>query len=176
MSATGRITGLVTNPYQIPETMKTLLVFLLTVFCLPIEVLHSQPLTDNTQESVRVEIENQHRQEQKAFADGECGKVVSFFDEKATIYANGRRISSLEVLKDFCNRVPRPFEGGGKIDDEIYVLSESAAHHIRVIDLEPEGEEGLTFKKEVITKVWSKTPAGWKIVHFHSSINTVSVR
>ncbi len=152
------------------------LLFLLSVSALP-ALSHAHSLTDEVEAAVRAKVEEQHRQEQKAFIEGDCETVVSFYSDQATIYANGRRNDSLQAFRAFCSRIPRPFTREGKppeITNNFYVLSENAAHFVRTIDFEPADEESPAFKREVVTKVWQKTNDGWKIVHFHSSVHSVS--
>lgn len=72
--------------------------------------------------------------------------------------------------------IPRPFDEGGDIRDSAHVVSGTAAYSVRHIDLPPDDESSGSHKREVITKIWSKTPSGWKIVHFHASVGTVPDR
>lgn len=147
---------------------------LVVLFC-PLVALQAQPSTGEVDAVVRAEIEKRHKQEQEAFVEGNCDEVVSFYSADGTIFANGRRVPSLQAFREFCSKIPRPFEGGpGKITDSFHVLSENAAYFVRTINLEPADENSSTFNREVITKVWSKTDEGWKIVHFHSSVQSVS--
>ena len=125
---------------------------------------------------VREAVKHAHQAEQQAFIKGDCEKVVSYFDDRVLMYANGRHIPSLEVLQGFCSRIPRPFEGNGEITDEVRALSADSAFTVRKIEFPPESKAAETRKREVITKIWKKTAAGWKILHFHSSINEVPNR
>ena len=108
--------------------------------------------------------------------EGDCAKVTSFFDEDVTFYANGRRVPSLQFLRGFCEQIPRPFEGGADITDEIRVLSETSAYILRTIEFEPESVESESHRREVVTQVWAQRPSGWTIVYFHSSVSTVRSR
>jgi ketosteroid isomerase-like protein len=137
----------------------------------------AQPSGDDLEAAVRAEVEEQHRREQKAFVEGDCETVVSFYSDEATIYRGGRRVDDLSEALEFCRKLPRPFTREGEppeISDRFYVLSGNAAHFVRTIDFAPVAEESPAFKREVVTKVWLKTNDGWKIVHFHSSTQTVS--
>jgi imidazolonepropionase-like amidohydrolase/ketosteroid isomerase-like protein len=137
----------------------------------------AQPSGDDLEAAVRAEVEEQHRREQKAFVEGDCETVVSFYSDEATIYRGGRRVDDLSEALEFCRKLPRPFTREGEppeISDRFYVLSGNAAHFVRTIDFAPVAEESPAFKREVVTKVWLKTNDGWKIVHFHSSTHTVS--
>lgn len=156
--------------------MKTLLLSLLTLLIVPISALQAQPLTDEVRETVLAEIESLHNQEQKAFIEGDCGKVISFYDKNATIYTRGGQMPSLEVFRSFCKQIPRPFDDQGKMDDKFIVLSEKSAYFLRTIDIKSDKEKTSAIKREIITKIWGKTPEGWKILHFHSSVHTVSPR
>lgn len=134
-------------------------------------------LTDEVKAAVRAEIEEQHKREQKAFIEGDCDMVVSIYSDQATLYANGRQIDSLQTFREFCSRIPRPFSGESartRISDNFYVLSENAAYFVRTINFESADDEPTTFKKEVVTKVWQKTNDRWKIVHFHSTVHSIS--
>ncbi len=134
-------------------------------------------MTNEVRKAVLNEIESLHKQEQKAFVGGDCEKLMSFYDEYGTFYTGGR-IRTQEERLNFCEQIPRPFRDPNgdkpKIDDRFYVLSETSAYIVRTIDFKPERNESSTFKREVVTKIWSKTSAGWKIVHFHASTHTVS--
>ncbi len=137
----------------------------------------TQTLTNEVKDAVRAEIEEQHKQEQKAFIEGECDTVVSFYSDEATRYLNGRPVTSREESREFCNKIPRPFSPKSarpKISDSYYVLSENVAYVVRTIDFEPAEDKSPAFKREVVTKVWSRTNYGWKIVHFHSSVHSIS--
>jgi ketosteroid isomerase-like protein len=136
----------------------------------------TQSLSEEVKAKVRAEIEERHLQEQKAFIEGDCDKVVSFYSDQATLYANGRRIDSLQTFRKFCSMIPRPFRGEGEpsnISDSFHVLSENAAHFVRTIDFQPSKNDPHSFRGEVVTKVWARTYDGWKIVHLHSSVHTL---
>lgn len=133
------------------------------------------PPKEKNEERVRVEIEKQHRMEQKAFMEGDCDAVISFYSDEASIFLAGRPVDTQQLL-EFCNKVPRPFRGEGaapEITDNIYVQSENTAYFVRTIDFGPADDDPLSLKREVITKIWSRTNDGWKIVHFHSSVHSV---
>ncbi len=152
------------------------LLLLLSVGTIP-ALGQTKTLTDEVKAVVRAEIEEQHKREQKAFIEGDCDMVASFYSDKATRYANGRLITSLEEGREYCKRIPRPFGEKGarsKISDNFYVQSENAAYFIRTIDFESADDVSSTYKREVVTKVWQKTIDGWKIVHFHSSVHSIS--
>lgn len=155
--------------------MKSLLVLLLVLF-ISICTLQAQSLTIEVRENVQTEIDSLHKQEQKAFIEGDCRKVISFYDKNATIHTSEGHMPSLEKVQNFCEQIPRPFTGRGEIDDKIFVLSENSGYFLRIIDIKPDNEKTSAFTREVITKVWGNTPEGWKILHFHSSIHTVSSR
>ncbi len=149
---------------------------LLLFICTDPALGQTQTLTEENKAEVRAEIEEQHQQEQKAFIEGDCDTVASFYSEEATRYLNGRPITSQEEAKEFCKKIPRPFSAKGagpKISDNYYILSENAAHFVRTIDFEPADEDSPAYKREVVTKVWSRKDSGWKIVHFHSSVHSI---
>lgn len=154
---------------------KTFLVLCLFVF-LSASLTYAQETAMQEAAEIRAEINHLHTMEQEAFKKGDCEKTISFFDENVTFYANGRRAPSLEFILSFCKQIPRPFEESGTISDTTFVLSEKSAYTLRRIEFMPEDESTDSFNREIITKIWSKTPAGWKIVHFHSSVSSVPNR
>ena len=137
--------------------------------------LLSQELDSKQVQSIKAVIAYMHQQEQEAFKEGDCDKVLSFFDQNVQFYAVGRKAPSWEFIGKFCQQIPRPFPEAGEIKDEIYVTSPTTAYLVRTVDLSPENPGSKEFKKEVITKIWKETPNGWKIVHFHSSVNTIKI-
>jgi ketosteroid isomerase-like protein len=154
-----------------------IILYLISLITIP-TLCQAQSVTDEIKAMVLTEIQEQHRLEQKAFIEGDCETVISFYDDDATIYRMGRLVDTLELL-EFCRKIPRPFSGGGttsEINDNFFVLSENAVHFVRTIDIEPADDDPSSFKREVITKVWFKSAKGWKIVHFHSSIHPVRVQ
>ncbi len=153
--------------------MKYAALILLFTFAGAAPLLHAQELNDTEREAIRAEIEKLSRTEEEAFKEGDCETTVSFFEEGVSFYANGRKAPSKEFILNFCKRIPRPFPESGNITDNYYVLSPTSAYAVRQIDFKPESDSAGTAMKEVITKVWSRTSAGWKIVHFHSSVTSV---
>ncbi|MTI20748.1 hypothetical protein E1176_06925 [Fulvivirga sp. RKSG066] len=125
----------------------------------------AQNFTQKEKEKIKQEIEQLSAAEQNAFEIGECEKVADFFDEDVVFYAAGRKAPSVQFIQNFCSRIPRPFEKAGEITEDIYVMSPSVVHTIKVIELAEKKQ------REVVTKIWHKTTDGWKIIHFHSSIN-----
>lgn len=153
---------------------KTLLVLCLFFF-LSSSLISAQELTLNEVSHIRAEIKKLDAMEQEAFKQGDCEKTISYFDKSITFYANGRIAPSLEFILNFCKQIPRPFEQTGIIRDSIHVLSKNVAYTTRQIEFEPE-EGADSFKRELITKIWYKTPRGWKLKHFHSSVNSLPNR
>lgn len=174
------------NPKNKVPTMRSLITYTFSYFCLILLILLSlsmvpaviaQPLKAETETMVRAQIEEEHRREQNAFIEGDCNTVVSFYSDEATIYRDGRRVEDMSDTLEFCRNLPRPFTrvgGQPEISDSFYVLSENAVHFVRTIDFAPTSDESPAFKREVITKVWEKLNGEWKIVHFHSSVHSVS--
>lgn len=136
------------------------------------EVL-AQDLSAAEVKDVRSEIERLHGHEQEAFASGDCEAVASFYADDVTFFANGRAVPSVEALVSLCGRIPRPFEQHTAMRNELRVLSEDAAQSVQVIEFALQ-READDLRREVVTKVWSKGPEGWKIVHFHSSISAIA--
>ena len=154
-----------------PNSMKLYLIVLITILA-NFTAIKAQDMTSKQVQSIKAIISYQHQQEQKAFLEGDCDKVLSFFDQNVQFYAAGRKAPSWEFIGKFCQQIPRPFPETGEIKDEIHVTSPTTAYLVRTIDL-AENPDSKEFKKEVITKIWQETPDGWKIVHFHSSVNTI---
>lgn len=139
---------------------------------------YAHSLTDEVEAAVRAEVGEQHRQEQKAFIEGDCDKVGSFYSDDATRYLRGRRISLQEGL-EFCRKLPRPFGqryGSPEINDTFQVISDNVVYFVRTIDFQPSNDDPSSFKREVVTKVWRKSNDAWKIVHFHSSMHSIQVQ
>lgn len=159
-----------------PRLFNLMLLILLLKSTIP-TLGQTQMLMEEDKLAIQAEIEEHHKREQTAFIEGDCDTVSSFYSEEATRYLNGKPITSQEEAKEFCSKIPRPFSAKGvrpKISDNYYILSENAAHFVRTIDFEPADDNSPTFKREVVTKVWSRTNDGWKIVHFHSSVHSIS--
>lgn len=154
---------------------KMLKILCLTLFS-SVWIAHAGEPASSGFPGVRAEIKAVHKAEQKAFIEGDCEKVVSYFDEEVHMYTNGRQVPSVKALQAFCNRIPRPFKEEGEISDSYEALSESIAYTVRKIEFPPGSEDAESHKREVVTKIWSRTPSGWKIVHFHSSVNAVPNR
>lgn len=133
----------------------------------------AQELTADQSASIKAEIESLITQEQDAFIKGECDKVVALYAKEVTFFANGRRAPSREFIERFCNQIPRPFQRTGEMKDAVIVLSSSTAYAIREITFPPANADEKEFKKEVVTKLFSKGKEGWRITHFHSSIHNM---
>ena len=108
--------------------------------------------------------------EQEAFMNGDCETVKNAFNDDAEIYLNGNRLPSLDMLYNFCNKVPRPFNKPGKEELHTFVQTPTSGYTIKVMNLEDKDSLG-NYTKEVITKVFHKIDDAWKIVHMNSSIS-----
>jgi ketosteroid isomerase-like protein len=139
------------------------------------QVVNAQ-LSADEKEKIKAQIVELNRQEREAFTNGDCDKVISFFDKNVSFYANGRKAPSLEFIHNFCNRIKRPFEKGAEINDQVTVLSETVANNVKFIELPLKTPDDKTRNVEVVTRIWNKTSEGWKIVHFHSSVTTLPVQ
>jgi hypothetical protein len=157
-----------TNSFMIKSD--ALYVFIIT--CCSLQVA-AQELTADQSASIKAEIESLLNQEQEAFIKGECNKVVVLYATEVTFFANGRRAPSRDFIERFCNQIPRPFQRTGEIKDAVIVLSSTAAYAIREITFPPVNADQKEFKKEVVTKLFTKSKEGWKITHFHSSVHTM---
>lgn len=155
--------------------MNKILLVLCSLFFLSSSLISAQELTLKEISSIQAEIKELDAMEQEAFKQGDCEKTISYFDKNITFYANGRIAPSLEFILNFCKQIPRPFNQTGMISDSIYVLSENVVYTLRQIEFEPE-EGADSFKRELVTKIWHKTSQGWRIKHFHSSVNSLPNR
>jgi uncharacterized protein (TIGR02246 family) len=136
--------------------------------------LHAQVLSDLQRETIRAEIEAIQDQRNKAFVDGDCERVVELFDENVTFYTRGRRVPSLQAVLNFCRQIERPFPETAARRTRINVLSDDAAYIIQNFEFPSDGADGVSVMvHEVITSIWSKGSDGWKIVHFHVSIDPI---
>ena len=152
--------------------------FLLISYLLILQFLSkaNAQLSAEEKEKIKLEIIELNKQEREAFTNGECDKVISFFDKNVSFYANGRKVPSLEFVHSFCKRIKRPFEKGAEINDQVYVLSESVVNNVKYIELPITSADDKTRNVEVVTRIWKKTADGWKIVHFHSSVSAIPVQ
>lgn len=153
--------------------MKILVLIGCLVTCATTAEAFGQPLPAARAKAIRTEVERAHRQEQEAFVNGDCEAMASFYARDVSFYANGRAVPSISGLVTLCERIPRPFAPSAGRSDSIHVLSETTAYLLRVMEFPPRDEAGARPQTEVVTKVWSKGPEGWKIVHFHSSMSPV---
>ena len=117
-----------------------------------------------------IELDDIRRQ---AMREGDCEKLVTFFDDQFSFYVNGRKFPSLDAIVEGCRQIPRPFPPDEIITDEFYLLSEKAVYNLIVLEFEPRRKEFGDLAREVITRIWSLTDQGWRIVHMHVSINEV---
>ncbi len=134
---------------------------------------HTNALPDAEREAILAEIMALDDVRRQAMREGDCEKLVTFFDEQFSFYVNGRKFPSLDAIVEGCRQIPRPFPPEEIITDEFYLLSEKAVYNLIVLEFEPRREEFGDLAREVITRIWNLTEQGWRIVHMHVSINEI---
>jgi hypothetical protein len=151
--------------------MKLLLKHLLILSTLttPLHSVFAQQLFVENEDDIRAEIKLVHKAEQEAFIQGDCEKVISFFDEDANFDVNGIKSESLNFILDFCKEIPRPYEIGELKNYSLHVFSDTSAQQLQDFGLSK--KDSSVFEREVAIKVWSKKPEGWKITYFFSTVN-----
>lgn len=122
--------------------------------------------------SVESEIREAALKEQNAFKKGNCNKVLNLMDQNITFLANGKKVPSKEIIRKFCNSIPRPFKTAAIDKLDIYPLTNDTGYVIRTLEY-PNDEK--TKKQEYVTKIWKKTNGKWKITHLHSTVKKVPV-
>ncbi|MDZ7715501.1 MAG: hypothetical protein U5J95_04745 [Balneolaceae bacterium] len=140
---------------------KTFLVLCSLIF-LSSSSIYAQELSKKEVSHIQAKIKKLDAMEQEAFKQGDCEKVISYFDKNITFYANGRKAPSLEFILNFCKQIPRPFGQTGMISDSIHVLSEKVAYTIRQIEFEP--EKGAD-NKETFQNTGTKTKKDRRSTH-----------
>jgi len=136
--------------------------------------LCAQALSDLQRETIRQEIQAIQDVRNRAFVEGDCLQVIGQFDEGVTFYTQGRQVPSLQALFNFCQQVERPFPETAVRTTRINVLSETSAYIVQNFEFPGTGADGQTMTmREIITSIWSKGTEGWKIVHFHVSIDPI---
>ena len=70
-----------------------------------------------------------------------------------------------------CQKMPRPFGKPALSDTKIYVLTKDSGYVVRMMELAK--DDGIIYRKEVITKIWKRTKDGWKMTHLHSTVKDV---
>jgi SnoaL-like domain len=122
-------------------------------------------------ETVRAEIQQMNDKEQNAFINGSCDELMTLMDESITFIINGRKAPSKGFIKNMCQKMPRPFGKPALSNTKIYVLSKDSGYVVKMMELAK--DDGVIYKKEVITKIWRKTIDGWKMAHLHSTVKDV---
>lgn len=103
-------------------------------------------------ESVKTEIQQMNEKEQDAFI-------------------NGRKAPNKGFIMNMCQKMPRPFSTPALSDTKIYVLTKDSGYVVRMMELAK--DDGIIYRKEVITKIWKRTKNGWKMTHLHSTVKDV---
>ena len=134
---------------------------------------HAEAMPDAERDAILAEIMELDEIRRQAMREGDCEKLVTFFDDQFSFYVNGREFPSLDAIVEGCRQIPRPFPPEESITDEFYLLSEKAVYNLIVLEFEPLREGFGDLAREVITRIWNKTDQGWRIVHMHVSINEV---
>lgn len=136
--------------------------------------VHAQVLSDVQRDTISAEIQALQDQRNQAFVEGDCERVVELFDESVTFYTRGRHVPSLQAVLNFCRQVERPFSEAAVRRTRINALSENAAYIIQNFEFPSDRADGdIVMMHEVITSIWSKGRDGWKVVHFHVSIDPI---
>lgn len=121
-------------------------------------------------DKVKLQIEALTLKEQNAFKAGDCETVMSLMADNIVFYANGRNVPSKDMINAFCQRIPRPFKETAVSNLEIHVLNENAGFVVRTLEFDKDDHIKV---KEVVTKIWSNTIDGWKMVHLQSTVKEV---
>lgn len=122
-------------------------------------------------ESVRAEIQQINDKEQEAFINGNCEELMTLMDDDITFIINGKKAPSKGFIMNMCKKMPRPFGKPALSDTKIYALTKDSGYVIRMMELAK--DDGIIYRKEVITKIWKKTKDGWKMTHLHSTVKDV---
>jgi ketosteroid isomerase-like protein len=109
--------------------------------------------------------------EQNAFKNGDCDKVLEIMDDNITFLANGKRIPSKEIIGNFCNAIKRPFRNPILDKLDIYPLSNITAYTVRTLEYQKSETSKI---HEFVTKIWKKIDDQWKIVHLHSTVKEIN--
>ncbi len=108
-------------------------------------------------------------EEQEAFREGDCDKVLSLMAEDITFYTNSRKMSREQIGK-FCRSMERPFSAGRTpISDTItpYKVSETLGYTVREFRFHNKDDRVV---QETVTKIWLKGEDGWKMIHFQATV------
>ena len=122
-------------------------------------------------DAVKLELERITELEIEAFKNGDCDTAINFMADNITFYGNGRKVDSKETIRNFCKRLTRPFEKPSSIETKFYPLDSKSAYVVRIMEF---AENNKIYKKEIVTKIWKKMNANWKIVHLHSTIKQLN--
>jgi ketosteroid isomerase-like protein len=125
---------------------------------------------DISLEQVKLEVEEVTLKEQGAFKDGDCETVLNLMHDDITFYANGRSAPSKNVIKKFCEDIPRPFKGLSTGNLTVYPLTSNSAYVVRTLEFE-KNEKILV--REIVTKIWNRFNGEWKMVHLHSTVKEI---
>ena len=112
------------------------------------------------------ELEEMDRREQAAFIAGDCDAVLDLMSDDVSFYANGREMTK-EAVGAFCRRIPRPFPQAAESETVIRALAPDAGYVLRTLAFPGSS------RVEVVTKIWTKGPEGWKMEHFQSTVTDV---
>lgn len=114
-------------------------------------------------DDARAELAEVNRIEQEAFVDGSCGVLLELLAEDVTFFMNGRKVPKAGVGA-FCERIPRPFPRTGEDKTSIRMIAPNAGYVLKTMTFPG------TPRVEVVTKIWEKGPAGWRMLHFQSTV------
>ncbi len=122
-------------------------------------------------ESVKTEIQQMNEKEQYAFINGNCEELMTLMDKNITFIINGRKAPNKGFIMNMCQKMPRPFGKPALSDTKIYALTKDSGYVVRMMELAK--DDGIIYRKEVITKIWIRTKNGWKMTHLHSTVKDV---
>lgn len=135
-----------------------------------IQLIYSLNAQTESLESVKSEINKAAMEEQNAFKNGDCDRVLNFMETDITFLANGHKTQSKKMIEKFCKSIPRPFKDSLLDSLNIYPLTLDTGYAVRT--LEYMNDDG-TKTQEYVTKIWRKNDGRWKIAHLHSTVKKI---
>ncbi|THD69809.1 hypothetical protein E7Z59_05640 [Robertkochia marina] len=125
---------------------------------------------DASLEKARQEVQKLTEKEQQAFSNGNCEVVLDLMSENITFYANGNPSPPREMIRKFCEKVPRPFKTPEQETLKYYPLNSETVYVVRTMEYTKNANTRI---KEIVTKIWNMENGAWKIVHLHSTVKEI---
>jgi len=102
--------------------------------------------------------------EKAGFNARDCAATLKHWDEAALmIVEGGVRARSRDEMADRCGRImanlPPGLDNRDTVAEDVYVLSPTSAYTVTQYP-----------NNAIVTKIWRKMDAGWRLVHLHESI------